>query len=213
MVYGTLLPLPASMNPDLILSRLDIVPSEVTDDVVGDLRSAGFDVETHKRENQPFASLEWLVPTAITLVITQYASGLVREAAKEHYPVLKRALLRLVGRTTGPEVETPLSRVSTSGKDITGEPPVVFSVLTTLRDEKRVRFMFTHDLDADQHEAAVSDLLGAIDRYASGAPDDPITAQIPAEGTWPKNDLVLRYSTQPGYGWRIVDLRPPQLSS
>src|SRR5438105_566229 len=100
---------------DLAVLTAESIPRQLLDDVLGDLSRSGARVVSESRASGPYASLEWLIPTAVTVFVAhRYLGTLLGEAAKDHYVVLKSALRRLVIRTTGPDREIRVHIVSSS---------------------------------------------------------------------------------------------------
>ena len=73
--------------------------------------------------------------------------------------------------------------------------------------------MFEHTIPSDLHGQAVEEMLELLEGHFAEYPEDRITGQIPPEGTWPKNEVIMRYDSAKTFGWTIVDLRPQPRSA
>ena len=88
-------------SSDIVIAHIPST-SHAIDDFVRDLDGSGVSIEHREEELGPFAGMEWLLPTAISVFIAEkYFGTIIQELAKEHYPIIKRALGHLVARTTG----------------------------------------------------------------------------------------------------------------
>ena len=67
-------------------------------DFEADVATQGLVVKTNERSKSgPFAGIEWLLPTAIMVIIAKpYFDSFLREAGKDHYHILKKNLSNLV---------------------------------------------------------------------------------------------------------------------
>lgn len=197
------------MSATLYLSYLDILPPDLAAALAEDLKPAGITVESEARPTAPQASIEWLLPTAVVLFVTQkYLGTLIQEAAKEHYPTIKNALKRLVQRTTGENRIIRLQTIATAGK-VSSSAPAVFSVYVELRSGARVKFSFEHNLPDEQVTVAVDDLLQVILCYQRGD-HSSILAQaqdVVVSSGW--RPIVLFFDPQ-GHSWVLRGAVEPE---
>lgn len=196
------------MEFDFVISRSEIIPPDVTNELVTTLRKEGLRVEEEEREQEIFAALEWLVPTAIIVFIAkEYVGTLLKEAAKDHYPRIKKSLSKLVSRTSGEKSEVKLSYVASSPKKVVGKTPSVLSVIAQLHGDRIVKFVFEHDLPEVKHERAVDRMFDLLVHHFSEYPDDRITNQAPRKTTRWKDQVIMRFDNEVKDDWVIVDLR------
>src|SRR5436305_14708949 len=81
------------MNFDVGIVYRDDMPEAWVRDLAQELQEANVKVQTESRENEPFIAIEWAIPAAIILFLAKpYIDGLLKEAAKEHYPIVKKKL-------------------------------------------------------------------------------------------------------------------------
>jgi hypothetical protein len=139
------------------------------------------------------AGLEWVIPTAVCLfVANKYLGTLLQEAAKDHYPTLKNAVLRLVRRTTGTTREIKLAVISSSAEKVRERDPATLTVWIVLRDSRRAVFRFDHELPAETLALATDALFRLLEAHASGGSKD-FLSQAPTflASSWAP--VVLRF--------------------
>ena len=79
---------------DIGISYLDGVPNEVVDDFVAAVETPGLVLWAQPREPEPEASIEWLMPTAVVVLIaSSYLNGFLGEMGKDHYRIFKAAVV------------------------------------------------------------------------------------------------------------------------
>ena len=199
----------ASMDFDLAVSRVSFVPSEITDEFADAVRKTGLEVAEEEREPVPYASLEWLIPTAVVvfmLRIDKYFEAFWSEAGKDHYQILRKALSKLVKRTTGPEKEVKLRYVASSEQKVSRKTPPTLSVMSATRLESRISFVFEDETPPDQQEHSVDRMLALLQEHHSDFPNDSITQQAKQINHDEKHRIVMRYGSEKK-DWTIVDLR------
>ena len=196
-------------HADIAVSYSELISEELIEELASALRSCGLTVVTEAHEETPQASLEWVLPTAIVVFLTQkYVGTLVQEAAKEHYPAIKRALARLVRRTTGPSREVRLEIVSSSpAKHPGGEIPVL-SVYTQLRSGRRVKFLFENPLQDAEVEGALDLLISLLVEHQTGLGADTLSqAECESPGrSWVP--VIIRFNSITG-SWEAARLSFP----
>jgi hypothetical protein len=163
-------------------------------DFCADTRPLGLTVAAeHQTAFSTNAGLEWVMPTAIGLfVANKYLGTLLQEAAKDHYPLLKAAVLRLVRRTTGKEREVTLSVISSSAAKVTNSEPATLTVWVALRGSRRAVFRFDHQLSSAALALATEGLFGLLEAHAAGGTAD-FLSQAPSflQSSWAP--VVLRF--------------------
>jgi hypothetical protein len=141
--------------------------------------AADFSIEARRlglivtTETQPTggirAGLEWVMPTAVALFLAnKYLGTLLQEAAKDHCPRLKAALLRLVRRTTGRTREVWVRVVTTSSAKVHDSEPATLSIWVGLRDARKAVFRFDHTLSPEALASAVQGLFDLLVAHERG---------------------------------------------
>jgi hypothetical protein len=183
---------------DVGISIDPAIDPELADGFALELRDAGLRAEVEVRESSVYAGIEWLVPTAIAVFFAEkYIGTLLQEAAKDHYPKVKAALLRLIKVTTGPEREVRVRFLASSPAKLRAADPVVLSLCARLRSGS-VTFIFEHSIDADSATAAVHELFELLIEHELKYPNDRLTrtpAALPGSHAAP---IVMRFNSAAG---------------
>jgi hypothetical protein len=133
------------MEFDMAISYVDSIPYDIIREFTDHLTSAGIAVKSEKRDakREVFAGLKLILSAGILVFISQkYFGTILQEAAKDHYPAIKRGLRQLLNRVAGPNREVNTYYVtSPSGKAKERNPPIL-SVCSTLKDGRPIRFIF-----------------------------------------------------------------------
>lgn len=154
-------------SPHLRLLYEDHIPPVVFNDFRQTVEADGFALsEDTRARSGPFLGLEWLMPTAVMLFITQgYFNGFLGEMGKDHYQTLKSGLKALCGRFAKVKV-TP---IGTPGKVSADQPySLVFSLWSDGDDGRTFKFLIPAG-DQDVIDIALDRYLDFIEAYAAGA--------------------------------------------
>lgn len=185
---------------DVAVLRAESIPDSLLDGVLDELSKSGARVVSDPRPSGPYASLEWVIPTAVTVFIAhRYLGTLLEEAAKDHYIVLKSALRRLVTRTTGSDREIRVHIISSSpAKARPTDDAAVFSIWSQLRDDRRVKFVFEHEIVGDHVPAALDAMFALLHEHCAGRADDELSLSPSAFPGSSWSPVLMRYNTTIG---------------
>jgi hypothetical protein len=188
-------------NLDVGISTEGVKLAAIADDFGNEVSAFGLNVVAEKRETMSVkASIHWILPTAVVVWLTnKYVGTLVQEVAKEHYPKLKAAVLRLARRTTGPDREVKVSVVSSGPSKVEEQDPAVLSVWITLSDSRGVAFRFDQHLSTDELAAAVEALFALVFAHAQSENEESDLTKAPP--AWPGSrsvPVVMRYDATTG---------------
>lgn len=130
-----------------------------------ELAAPGLSVRTEERpKSGPFAGLEWLVPTALMVIIAKpYFDSFLSEAGKDHYHILKKAIVRLGNRFLGKNA--PQTRlIYTKGKSLSDTPKysLVFSVYGEIAPRFRIKLLVNPGAKPEDLEIAIDAFLSAL---------------------------------------------------
>jgi hypothetical protein len=173
--------MPDTANFDVGVSWLDGVPQEIIDDFAKELEGCGVRTESERRAEEITAGIEWLLPTAVVVFLThKYVGTLLQEAAKDHYPKIKSALLRLVQRTTGNNREVHIRNIvsACAPNKVDSIEAVVLSVMSSVATGHSIKFVFEHRLEGENAEKAVAKLFQLLIQNVVEFPDDVLTELI-----------------------------------
>lgn len=170
--------------------------AEVGREFCQDLRALGVNLRTEARPaGMMKASLDWVIPTAIAIFIAQnYFGPMLQEAAKDHYPKIKKAFAKLARRTTGSDREVRMT-VVTAGKDkAVDSDPAVLSVWAVLRGPRKIVFRFDHSIGSEDLDTAVEALFGLLaEHHRSGNNEDALSRAPVAVPSTRWAPVVMRF--------------------
>ena len=195
---------------DVAVSYLEDIEPGIALDLIADLSNAGLRVQAEPRENAPMAGVEWLLPTAFFVYLTdKYFGTMIQEAAKEHYPAVRDAMLRFLGRTVGMnrQVRTAFVVSHQSPNKLSRERPGAVSVYATLRSGHKVKFAFDDTMEPEVHAVALDALLSALqEHYEKDRGQLTIAGQSQERPGLP---IVMRYdqATSSWKHWRLEEMR------
>lgn len=169
------------------------LPEQIVRDFEQDVRADGVVVRSESRPAGYYANLEWAVPTIVVVyVLRPYFEAFLSEAGKDHYAALKRAILRLFTKIYGKKPET-----RPSGRSL------VFSVQSTMRDGRSIKFVFPEGVSHEAYEQIVGDLLDLLaEHYVEGGAGRLF--EIVAVSSGMGGALYVEYSVSEG-AWVVLD--------
>ena len=185
--------------PDLYVSLAADIPDEVASDLVEEAKGCGFHAVLERREPEFFAVMEWLIPSAVMLFLgRKFIDTFAEEAAKDIYPIVKAALIRVIRRTSGPGRVVKSSYISSAPYKVPPGPVTALTVLIVGSGGFQVRFRFPADLPESDHTIALEGLL-AIARQIQSIPFEAPTGDSPRPPT-----IVLTFDSAAA-AWKPVD--------
>jgi hypothetical protein len=182
---------------DIGISSEGSALSALADDFENEVSGIGLRaVAEHREDMSMMAGLEWLLPTAVVVWLTnKYVGTLLQEAAKDHYPKLQAAILRLVRRTTGRDRQVKLTVIASTPEKITDSDPVALSVWIPRQGSPNVIFRFDQDLSDDELGTAVEELFAVILAHAKSGVLSREPSAVPGSRSTP---TVMRFNTVRG---------------
>lgn len=164
---------------DMSAPHISIVHSEELDTAPFEelralLRCEGLDVKLQSAPKAgPFASLEWLIPTAVVLFIAKaYFEAFLAEAGKDHYEILKRGAKSLATRFTGEQA--PIAKlVASKGKvqNSAMKYSLVCSVVAELEGSISVKLLLQTDFTPEHTGQALDCFFEFVRTFHSGELD------------------------------------------
>ena len=144
------------------------------DEFLDAIRCEGLDARCEMRpKDGAFAGLEWLLPTAIVVFVTKaYFEEFLKEAGKDHYQLLKRALLKLTERWSG-RAAPRVRMYFTKGK---AESPIpkyslTYSVMAQLGAGISVKLLIRTDFTPTECNRAVNAFIEFLESFHAGVLD------------------------------------------
>jgi hypothetical protein len=136
------------MNFDIGLFYQDDMPEQLVLDLAQELREANLKVEIESRENVPYAAIEWAIPAAIIIFLAKpYIDGLLKEAAKEHYPIIKNKLSTFAQKIIRLKQQIIVSSQSPNKLRKDNLVSSSFAIWSTTIDGRPIKFLFYGDMD------------------------------------------------------------------
>ena len=161
-------------KPHIGIQFVAKLPHEAIEDFARDIGHPNLIYHQYRRDDFGFyAGLEWLVPTAIVVYLAKpYFNSFLSEAGKDHYQLLRKALIKIAKRYIGKEA--PVLQVMSAGgkgKVPSGKYSLVFSVVADLGFGTAVKLLIESDLEHPQVELATTVFLGFINAMHQGQAD------------------------------------------
>ena len=146
-------------KPDILLEYNEILPDELIIDEFNSIKECGVKIKLKKRENHPWAALEWTIPTIIVAYILKpYFETFLKEAGKDHYKILSRKLKKIIAK--GRKIDTKLITATQSTKklDKTYSQSGSVSMIIETRTGRYIKLLFDKDLSKKDWEFALDQL-------------------------------------------------------
>lgn len=157
------------------MSSLDTLPEALVDDFVNEIAAPKLTLQRDTHSGF-VAGLEWLMPTAIVLFITQaYFSALLGELGKEHYKVLKRAAARLYEKASS----LGFTRLGSPGKIREDESySFAFSIMVPASGAMTLKLLIQPNLSKAEAEEAISAFLDLIESLFNGTTENEVIERL-----------------------------------
>src|ERR1043166_8345828 len=155
------------MKYDIGISYIEDIPEHVISDFVQELREANVTVNVESRPNEPFMAFEWAIPAAIIAYLAKpYIDGLLKEAAKDHYAIVKDKLSKFTQRISKVKQVTIVS--SQAPNKLRKDNPVSnsFSIWSQTIDGRPLKFLFFGDRDDDYYERCIDEVFKILFFYS-----------------------------------------------
>lgn len=193
------------MRHDFTIIYRDDMPAYLVRELAMELRRADVEVRVEERENTPFAALEWAIPAAIVFFIAKtYVDTLLKEAAKEHYPIIKRNLAKFGEKVLKIRQQMVVSEQSPNKVQKNNPVSGSFAVWSMTIDGRPLRFLFFGGRDTDYYEHAIDKIFDSLMNHAQEYPDDDISTQaIRSPGR--SREIYLLFDDTANR-WKVADI-------
>jgi hypothetical protein len=160
-----------SSLPDIGLRYVESLESDSFAEFGRELAADGLDVRVESTPDPgPYAGIEWLLPTAIFVFLGKsYFDGFLKEAGKDHYHSLKKALQKVSSKFFGKDA--PKARIVFSPGKAESETPkysIIYSVIAQLGDNLRVKLLIQSDFDSSLSYEAQEAFLAFLSSVYDG---------------------------------------------
>lgn len=160
-------------QPHIVIIHLDSIPANSFAGFTQTVLSEKLNLQVESRENgEPFAALEWLLPTAVIVYISKsYFDGFLKEMGKDHYNLLKAGFKKLREKVAG-STAPKITLFGSSGK-ISKEQPysLVFSILAEADSRIRFKLLIQTHASKQEYEQSVEAFLDFLYAFHAHALD------------------------------------------
>jgi len=186
-----------SSVPDVGLMYIESFEDPSFADFGRELTADDLDVRVESRPDPgAYAGVEWLLPTAVVVFLGRsYFDAFLKEAGKDHYHLLKKALLKVSAKFFGKDA--PQGRVIfTTGKAESEIPrySLSYSVVAQVGNGLRVKLLLQSDFDETLCNEAQTTFLGFLSSVYDGTLDinsiKGLALAVPVSNT-----LLLAYNS------------------
>lgn len=190
-----------SSIPDFGVSYVETFGDPEFANVIEDLRSHGIDAEQESREESVYASLEWVLPTAIVLFVAdKYFGTLLEELAKEHYPRIRIALVRVISRVFARNNGPYLTVFASPPGKVKNRHEHAVSIYSRNRDGLPIKFLVDDSIAVD---TAVDEIFEMMRQHFS---QEPSVIDEEIEGVEVRRSTTFVFLRR-AEGWRLVHPR------
>lgn len=166
------------MSTHIIVVHIDELTSEPAEQFTESIARDGLKVQRIVQPaTEPYAGLQWLLPTAVVLYLGKsYFDGFLKEAGKDHYNLLKKATVKLTKEYIGPTAKKVFV-VFSGGKIRSGDPEysLTYSLVGELgeRDGQHIttKLLLESHLSNDESAAAIAAFLDFLKSFHEGSLD------------------------------------------
>ena len=160
-----------SSLPDIGLRYIESLESDSFAEFGRELAIDGLDVRVESTPDpEPYAGIEWLLPTAIFVFLGKsYFDGFLKEAGKDHYQVLKKAIQKVSSKFFGKDA--PKGKIVLSSGKARSETPkysIIYSVMAQLGGNLRVKLLIQSDFDTSLSYEAQEAFLAFLSSVYDG---------------------------------------------
>ncbi len=194
-------------NPHIALLHHSEVPTGILDEFCTSVNVDSLRLERVSRPKpSPQMGIEWLaVPAIAVILLKPYFDSFMKEAGKDHYYVLKRALKALWGTLFSKNREFQAVIVTASGvKKL--EYSMLLAIYAVFDDGKLVKLLIPEECSEEEYSASIEAFLDFVEAYHSGKSESKITINLNSEGG--SGNITLVAYDGKSRSLRNVDIRP-----
>jgi hypothetical protein len=168
-------------RPGVALIYADTISQEIFQPFARTLSESGLAFEMAARPLRPQASIRWLLPTPVALWLAKtLLDSFAKEASKEAYQALKKAIAALWGACFGGMRAIRAEQIGSKGKISAETDPysITFSIMAEGSEGLIFKLLFRDDTSAEAFNLAVAEFFTFLARYYSGQLDQPTESQM-----------------------------------
>ena len=169
-------------NSHLVLIYDEQVPSSILDQFCCDIEAKSLDVRRQSLPSgEPQGSLDALLLTAIAFFLFKpYFDSFLKEAGRDHYVILKKALKSLWSRLFSEDVNFRVV-ILTSRGEVKPKHSSLFSIYAEINNGRKVKFLIREGCSEEEYVAGIDAFLNLIESYYSNVPYEGIEIDLDGE--------------------------------
>ena len=153
----------------------------------------------------PYASMEWVVPTLISVYILKpYFDGFLKEIAKDHYSIFKSWLKKISADTREIKITTLTAGQSIHKLEKSNSQSKVFSIQTKTNEGYPLKFLFDESLTNENWATAIDKILKLLDEHFTNGETDELTIEIKNNNL--EKTIYARLKTDT-IEWEFIDFK------
>jgi len=155
---------------ELKTGRNEIVPEKEVQEFYDELKASEFLISEKEFDNGAYASLDWLIPSAFGVYILKpYFEAFLKEAGKDHYQALKRAISeKIVPKFLNETAPLKIRRMTTGGKFKENFFSGTFSISSSIDYADRnveIKLLFPENSNDDYCAKAIDSFSSLLSKY------------------------------------------------
>ncbi|MDE0127949.1 MAG: hypothetical protein OXQ86_00075 [Gammaproteobacteria bacterium] len=194
-------------NPHIALLHHNEVPAGLLDEFCIRVKVDNLKFERVSQPDPgPQMGIEWLAfPAIAVLLLKSYFDSFMKEAGKDHYQLLKRALIAFWGKLFSKDQRFRVAIVTSSGvKKL--KYSVLFAIYAAIDDGKMVKLLIPEEFSEEEYSASIEAFLDFVESYHSGKPRNELALDLnPAKGI---GNIILVAYDEESKSLLNVDIRP-----
>ena len=153
-------------NSHIALIRDERIPEDIVEEFTSSVSAESLTFRQLSRSARgPQMSIEWVAfPLLAIFVLGPYFDGFLNEAGRDHYHVLRNAIIGFWGKLFGNNCKYQAAVLTASGiKDL--EYSASFAVYTVIDNGKLVKLLIHEDCSKADYISSIDAFLGLVDAY------------------------------------------------
>lgn len=154
------------------------------------LSKGEINLSVEKRTPGIYGAWEWALPTAIVVYfIKPYFETMLKEAAKDHYSIIKKGAKSLIDKTIRESNKIKLSEK--------------LAIYCELQQERNIKFCLIEGLSSEEYDNQVEKLAELLKDHYNCYPEDKLTKKIKNQ-CFESHDYYAYFSPK-SKEWELID--------
>lgn len=161
------------------ISCVDIFPDVGLQEIKKNLEKDGLSINLEMRPISMYASMEWIIPTAIYVFCAKsYFDAFLKEAGKDHYHILKSGVKKLADKIKEIPMLKVASKDSTEKVNQGYSQSSGFSIIVKTKNNRTLKLLFDNNLTKEDWEDAIDQFFDYVIQNYETAPNDKLTGKM-----------------------------------